>query len=50
MNRSEVEEEYRRYFYDIRGFRPFPVTVTLENLVDFVLWRESNTQAFEPAK
>jgi hypothetical protein len=36
--RTEIEVAYRKYFNDIRGFRPFPMEITLENLVDFVLW------------
>jgi len=34
----QVEALYRKYFYEVRGFRPFPMTVTIENVVDFVLW------------
>lgn len=39
--RLRVEAAYRKYFFDIRGFRPFPVEITLDKLIDFVLWRDN---------
>jgi hypothetical protein len=29
---------YRKYFVDIRKFKPFPMTVSYENVLDFVEW------------
>jgi hypothetical protein len=29
---------YRKYFMDIRKFGPFPMTVSYENVLDFVEW------------
>ena len=33
-----IEQLYRKYFYDIRGFRPFPMALSFDNVMDFVQW------------
>jgi hypothetical protein len=33
-----IEQLYREYFYDIRGFKPFPMELSFDNVMDFVLW------------
>ena len=37
-NMLRASELYREYFVDVRKFNPFPVTVTQDNVQDFVYW------------
>lgn len=37
MSRLKLEALYRKYFVEIRKFQ-FPLTLSLENVMDFVEW------------
>jgi hypothetical protein len=41
--RTNIEALYRKYFVDMRKFEPFPMEVSLDNVVDFVLWLQEKS-------
>jgi len=40
---------YRKYFVEIRKFEPFPMQLSFENVIDFVLWlrRQPEVSTFQ---
>ena len=41
LSRLQIEQLYRKYFLDIRGWKELPLTIDLEAVKDFVEWLET---------
>jgi len=44
LDRLTIEQLYRKYFLEIRGWKEFPLTIDLKAVKDFVEWLETQKE------